>query len=87
MIFDAEIDLHDYNLKTTEEVKYIVEKFIEESYENDYKNIRIITGRGLHSKNKPLVKPTTESILKREPRIDHYKINPSLGAFEISLVS
>lgn len=87
MIYDAEIDLHDYDLKTLEEIKYQVEKFITESYESDLKNIRIITGRGLHSKNRPLVKPITESVLKNHPKIEHYGLDRSLGAFEICLVS
>lgn len=87
MLNDAEIDLHNLNLKTPEEIKYVVEKFLEESYQNDYKNIRIITGRGLHSKYRQLVKPYTESTLKTNSRVDHYRIDASLGAFEICLVS
>ena len=87
MIIDAEIDLHDYDLKTPEEINYLVEKFITESYENDYKIIRIITGRGLHSKNRQLVKPYTERLLKRNPKVDHYRPDHSLGAFEIWLIS
>lgn len=87
MLNDAEIDLHNLNLKTPEEIKYVVEKFIEEAYQNNYKNIRIITGRGLHSKNRQLVKPYTESILKINKRVDNYKLDISLGAFEIYLIS
>ena len=87
MNFDAELDLHGFNLKTSAEVEYFVKKFVDEAYENGHKSIRIITGRGEHSKTRPLVKPCTESVLKIHPKVDHYRLDPSLGAFEIWLIN
>jgi DNA-nicking Smr family endonuclease len=86
-MFDAEINLHDFNLKTPEEVKYHVEHFIDECFATGCKNIRIITGRGVHSKSRPLVKPLTESILKSNTKVANYKLDSSMGAFEILLIN
>ena len=86
-MIENEIDLHDKNLKTPEEIGYFVEKFIEESYQLGYKKIRIITGRGLHSTGKPLLKPHTESAIKHSKRVEDYRLVSSLGAFEILLLS
>lgn len=86
-MMDAELDLHEKNIRTPEEVKYVVENFIDECYDLGYKKIRIITGRGLHSKNKSLLKPTTATILKLNKKVAGYRLDDSLGAFEISLLS
>ena len=43
------IDLHGYTLK---EANQIVEKFINESFENNISKLIIVTGKGLHSNNK-----------------------------------
>ena len=42
------IDLHGYTLK---EANQTVEKFINESYENNISKLIIVTGKGLHSNN------------------------------------
>ena len=42
------IDLHGYTLK---EANQTVEKFINESFENNISKLIIVTGKGLHSKN------------------------------------
>ena len=42
------IDLHGYTLK---EANQTVEKFINESFENNISKLIIVTGKGLHSNN------------------------------------
>lgn len=44
----SEIDLHGFTL---DEANMTIEKFILKSYENGYKRIRVVTGKGLHSNN------------------------------------
>jgi len=86
-MIEAELDLHNTNIRSPEEIKYIIDDFIDECYQLGYKRILIITGRGLHSKNKALLKPNTAIILKHNNRVISYKLDHSLGAFEISLLS
>ena len=43
------LDLHGHSL---EEANEIVERFIRKSYEEKVGKIRVVTGKGLHSKNK-----------------------------------
>jgi DNA-nicking Smr family endonuclease len=45
----SEIDLHGFTL---DEANKVIEKFILESYEKGYKELRVVTGKGLHSNNK-----------------------------------
>ena len=44
----SSLDLHGHSL---EEANKIVESFITKSYENGINRLRVVTGKGLHSKN------------------------------------
>jgi len=44
----SEIDLHGFTL---DEANKKIEKFILDSYENGFNELRIVTGKGLHSNN------------------------------------
>ena len=84
-MIDSEFDLHEENIRTKEELYYFLDKIITEAYHKGDKNIRIITGRGNNSKNRPLLKPVTDQYLKSNKLVDHYRLDLSLGAFEIWL--
>lgn len=78
---DFIIDLHTH---TTEEAKVAIEKLIKE---NKYIQIRIITGKGIHSENGPVLKNFIRSYLEKNKI--HYtqsKIQDGgEGAFEVFL--
>jgi len=84
---DTQLDLHDQNIKTIEELNYVLDKFIETSYQEGHKNIRIITGRGLHSTNRPLLKPHTQKLLQHHKRVSDYRLLNDLGSFEVLLIN
>ena len=44
----AKIDLHGFSL---EEANFIISKFINKSFKENYKKIIVITGKGIHSQN------------------------------------
>ncbi len=74
-------DLHGY---TTEEARIAINELIKE---NKYKHIRIITGKGIHSENGPILKNFIRSYLEKNNI--HYtqsKIQDGgEGAFEVFL--
>ena len=56
---DYIIDLHGY---TMEEARVAVDELFDS---NDYSHVRIITGKGIHSENGPVIKDFIKSYLKR----------------------
>lgn len=60
----ADIDLHEH---TRQEAVVALREFLEEAREKNYKKIRIITGKGLHSaEGKGVLKGYVEKILESE---------------------
>jgi len=57
---DYIIDLHGY---TVEEAKVAIDELFSS---NKYSHIRIITGKGIHSQNGPMIKDFTRSYLQRK---------------------
>jgi len=87
--FDSSIDLHNQNIKTVEELESILEDFLKNSILEGQKKLKIICGRGLHSKYRPLLKPFTKKFLNSRKNKYRYIFTESidLGAFEISFIS
>jgi len=78
---DYIIDLHGY---TTEEVRVA----IDELFNSDaYSHVRIITGKGIHSENGPIIKDFIRSYLERKNiHFTQSKIQDGgEGAFEVFL--
>jgi DNA-nicking Smr family endonuclease len=86
-MIEKEYDLHKHNIKTAEELSYFLDSIFNEAYAENFKLIRIITGRGVNSKNLPLLKPATEKYLKKCKYVSAFKLDQSLGAFEILLIN
>lgn len=63
IIIDAEIDLHGMTYYEAEDAVLI---FLKNSRYSGFKNIKIITGKGNHSSNKPVLKNITRQILLQE---------------------
>lgn len=60
----AEIDLHQM---TREEARSALMSFLDEAKAKNYKRVRVITGKGLHSvSGKGVLKKYVEGILERE---------------------
>jgi DNA-nicking Smr family endonuclease len=86
-MIEKEYDLHKNNIRTVEELNYFLDSILSEAYAESYKIIRIITGRGVNSKNLPLLKPATAKYLKNSKYVSSFKLDQSLGAFEILLIN
>jgi DNA-nicking Smr family endonuclease len=86
-MIDREYDLHNLNIRTKEELLYHLDKILNEAYNEGCISIRIITGKGNNSKDRPLLKPLTNSYLKNHKLVSSYKLDLSLGSFEIYLIN
>lgn len=80
----AELDLHGH---TKSEATEMVQKFLDESNEKGYTKVRIITGKGLHSTDGPILKRHVEQLLTSSGyRFNTSKINEGgKGAIEVTL--
>lgn len=83
-VMDDELDLHGM-IKS--EAKDELQAFLEESESKNYKKIRIITGKGLHSKEGPVLKNFVQEYLSQNHyRYETSKINEGgEGAIVVSL--
>jgi DNA-nicking Smr family endonuclease len=65
----AELDYHDRGQMTEHEIKSIAKDFVEECSERGMKKILIITGKGLHSAQGPVIRPMIRAYLKKLPQV------------------
>jgi len=66
----AELDFHDRGLLYPEDIKKIVDEFIEECVDRKLTKVLFITGKGLHSKNgMPVIKPLVKKYLQTKPQV------------------
>jgi DNA-nicking Smr family endonuclease len=81
---DAELDLHGF---TRGEAQQALEDFLQHSEDQGFKRIRIITGKGLHSKGVPILKAMVSSHLKKQGyHFSRSKISEGdTGAFEVRI--
>lgn len=84
IIIDAEIDLHgmtDYEAKDT------VWKFLKNSRDSGFKNVKIITGKGIQSVGEPILKKIVrEILLEQSLKFSTAKIQEGgSGAFIVDL--
>ena len=64
----AEIDFHNRGFLTQNDMKKIVDEFIEECRDRGLSKVLIITGKGLHSKKgMPIIKPFVKKYLQDKP--------------------
>ncbi|KKP36681.1 MAG: Smr protein/MutS2 [Candidatus Peregrinibacteria bacterium GW2011_GWA2_33_10] len=54
---EAQFDFHELGILMNEEIVFETEQFIKNCAENGMKKVLIITGKGLHSENGPVVRP------------------------------
>ena len=86
-IIEDELDLHGY---TQQETKDLVVEFLDNARHNEFEQVRIITGKGLHSSDgQGVLKELVESILrKKNVNFQEAKINEGgSGAININLKS
>jgi DNA-nicking Smr family endonuclease len=60
----AQFDFHGQRWQSQQVIKEAVDEFVVECREKGFKKILIITGKGLHSENGPVVKPIVEGYLR-----------------------
>lgn len=79
----ATFDYHEKGILNTHSVELLYEKFIQESIEENYKRILIITGKG------DLVRPKVRLLLSRDKRVEKFSkagyFQGQDGAFEVYL--
>ncbi|MCA9381074.1 Smr/MutS family protein [Candidatus Dojkabacteria bacterium] len=85
LVFDAELDFHQFGIIDTADIEKILFEFIEDSHYYDKKNLLVITGKG------KVVKPLVKKLLGQNPYVKKFKqagyFNGQEGAFEIELCS
>jgi DNA-nicking Smr family endonuclease len=84
-----EIDFHNRGLLTEYEITNICIKFLAECLSENTKKALIITGKGLHSKDKiAKIKPIVEKILSTHPQVKIFSDSRidrgEKGAIEVS---
>ncbi len=65
----AELDYHDRGKMTEHEIKSLAKDFVEECAERGMKKVLIITGKGLHSEQGPVIRPMIRQFLHRLPQV------------------
>lgn len=61
----AEFDFHDRGVLTPNDMKKMVDEFIEDCRDRELTKVLIITGKGLHSRNgMPVIKPFVKKYLQ-----------------------
>jgi DNA-nicking Smr family endonuclease len=60
-------DFHGLGSLMEEEIKDYAYKFLWQAYQRHLYKVRIITGKGLHSKNGPVIKPIVEQYARSLP--------------------
>ena len=63
---ERELDFHEFGVISGAEVKAKTLNFVQKAKSDGLHKIRIITGKGLHSKNGPVVKPQVKRTLTAE---------------------
>jgi DNA-nicking Smr family endonuclease len=85
----AELDYHDRGKLTEQEIKSLAQEFIENCVERGVKRILIITGKGLHSAEGPVVRPLLKWYLHKLPQVLSVETarrdRGGDGAFEVEL--
>lgn len=66
----AEFDFHDRGILTSEDIRKLVDEFLEECQERQLTKILFITGKGLHSRHgMPVIKPLVKKYLQTKPMV------------------
>ena len=65
----ATFDFHDRGLLTEDEIKRLARVFVEESRSKGYERVLIITGKGLHSSDGPVIRPLLKWFLHSLPQV------------------
>lgn len=66
----AEFDFHDRGILYPEDVKKLVDEFMEECIRRKLTKVLFITGKGLHSKKgMPVIKPLVKKYLQTKPEV------------------
>ena len=66
----AELDFHNRGVLYPEDIKELVDVFIQESIDKNLTKILFITGKGLHSrKGMPVIKPLVKKYLQTKPEV------------------
>ena len=88
-----ELDFHEYGVLDAPTVRDMTREFVEDAQDAGLTRVRIITGKGLHSKGRPLVKPHVRRLLKelqddgRVESFDTEKVDAGgAGAFAVKLL-
>ena len=87
-IAQRELDLHGFSVP---EALFELEKFIQQAIHHKLRTVRIITGKGLHSKNMTSVMPEEVekklAVYKREHKVLAFRREKTGGSFAVYLIS
>ena len=72
-IVQDEFNFHNLGILKKEEIINLTNSFIEKAIANNSKIISLITGKGKHSKNGPIIKPLLKTYLKTHNNVENIK--------------
>jgi DNA-nicking Smr family endonuclease len=76
-----ELDFHELGVLDGQTVRRLTEDFLADARRCSLRRVRLITGKGLHSRGRPLVKPQVLRVLREMERIG------LIDGFEVEKVS
>lgn len=65
----AELDYHQFGMMTEDEIQRIARDFVESCSKKGLERILIITGKGLHSVDGPVIRPLLKWYLHKLPQV------------------
>lgn len=65
----AEFDFHGKGKLTEDDIRNMAQEFVEQSSQKGLKRVLIITGKGLHSLDGPVVRPMLSWFLHKLPQV------------------
>lgn len=65
----ATLDFHNRGILTEHEICSLAQQFVEDSLSKGFHRILIITGKGLHSKEGPVIEPLLREFLPTLPSV------------------
>ena len=85
----AQLDYHDLGMMKEDEIQRIAREFIESSSKKGFTKVLIITGKGLHSAEGPVIRPLLQWYLHKLPQVVSVQTarrdRGGDGAFEVDL--
>lgn len=87
----ATLDFHGKGILSPENICEMAKDFVESSFQKGHRKILVITGKGIHSRESPVIAPLLQEFLPRLPQVKSVmkarRDRGGEGALEIELMT